>query len=133
MGSSSVTEGQGEQVRLTMPATPQLLRVARLTAAGLASRLGFSFDQVEDLKIAVDELSTYLIGSHGRHSPLEVRFDVHADRIEISGRSGFSPEDRIRTSLTELSRMILKTVVDTAALDHRDGVQTFELVKAKRA
>ncbi len=104
-----------------------------MVTSGLAARLKFTVEDIEDLKIAVDELSTYLIGSHGRQSPLEVRFDVHADRIEISGRSGFSPEDRIRTSLTELSRMILKTVVDTAALDHRDGVQTFELVKAKRA
>ena len=30
----SVTDVAGEEVRLTMPATPQLLRVARLTAAG---------------------------------------------------------------------------------------------------
>lgn len=122
-----------ETVRITIPASPAYLQVVRLVTSGLAARLKFTVEDIEDLKIAVDELSTYLIGSHGRQSSLEVRFDVHADRIEISGRSGFSPEDKIRTSLTELSRMILKTVVDTAALDHQDGVQTFELVKAKRA
>jgi hypothetical protein len=37
----------GEEVKLTMPAVPQLLRVARLTAAGLAGRLGFNFDEIE--------------------------------------------------------------------------------------
>ncbi|MBA2438406.1 MAG: anti-sigma B factor RsbW, partial [Acidimicrobiia bacterium] len=58
--------GDGEQVRLVMPATPELLRVARLTAAGLASRLGFSFDEVEDVKIAVDELCFALVGTKGR-------------------------------------------------------------------
>ena len=45
-----------------MPASPDLLRVARLTAAGLANRVGFNVDEVEDVKIALDELCFSLLG-----------------------------------------------------------------------
>ena len=45
-----------DEVRLTVPAMPEFLRLARVTATGLASRLGFTFDEVEDLRLAIDEL-----------------------------------------------------------------------------
>ncbi len=40
--------GSEDEVRLAVPAKPEFLGLARVTAAGLASRLGFTFDQVED-------------------------------------------------------------------------------------
>src|SRR5207244_330326 len=54
--------GTGGDVRLVVPAAPEYLRLVRLTAAGMASRLGFTFDEVEDLRIAVDELCFHLLG-----------------------------------------------------------------------
>ena len=44
---------------------PEFLRLARVTAAGLAGRLGFSFDEVEDLRLAIDELCFGLTGPIG--------------------------------------------------------------------
>src|SRR2546423_11409599 len=57
--------GRDGDVRLVVPAAPEYLRLVRLTAAGLASRLGFTFDEVEDLRIAVDELCFHLLGGVG--------------------------------------------------------------------
>ncbi len=45
-----------DEVRLAVPARPEFLGLARVTAAGLAGRLGFTFDQVEDLRLAIDEI-----------------------------------------------------------------------------
>lgn len=120
-----------ESVSITVPAEPAYIRVVRLVAAGLASRLGFTIEQIDDLKIAVDELAAYVTGSRGRDGDLEVSFAIHDDRIEISGAGHFSQAQHVRTDLTELSRKILDTVADSASLERADGVLRFHLVKCQ--
>jgi serine/threonine-protein kinase RsbW len=120
-----------DTVSVRIPASPVYLSVVRLIASGLASRLQFTIDEIEDLKIAVDELSAYLTGAQGREGTLEIKFTVDDSRIEIKGAGNFSPGEKVRTELTEFSRMILETVADAAALDLTNGVPTFNIVKSK--
>ena len=121
-----------DHVKVQIPALPRYLRIVRLTASGLASRLGFTLDEIEDLKIAVDELAGYLTGSQGREGTLEVTFRVSDDRIEIVGIGRLEGSEKTRTKLTEMSKMILDTVADSATLAQPDGHPRFELVKAHR-
>ena len=121
-----------DRISIKIPAQPAYLQVVRLVAAGLASRLGFTFDEIEDLKIAVDELSAYLTGAQGRHGTLDVTFVMDGDRIEISGLGRLSPGQKVRTELTEFSKVILETVADSAALEQSDGTPGFNLVKSRR-
>ena len=121
-----------DRVSIKIPASPEYLQVVRLIAAGLASRLGFTLDDIEDLKIAVDELSAYLTGAQGREGTLDLTFSIDGARIDISGAGYFTTGIKVRTELTELSRQILETVADSASLHQADGVPTFTLSKAKR-
>jgi serine/threonine-protein kinase RsbW len=118
---------------ITIPAQPAYVQVIRLIAAGLAARLSFTIEDIEDLKIGVDELTAYLTGTQGREGTLEVKFGVADERIEISGAGRFTAEYKVRTDLTDFSRMILETVADSASLEHRNGTPTFNLVKSKHA
>ena len=122
-----------ETVAITVPASPAYIAVVRLVAAGLASRLGFTLDEIEDLKIGVDELSAYLTGAQGREGSIEVRFNIADERIEIQGTGRLAPGQKVRTDLTEFSRVILSTVADEASLQQPDGTPTFSLVKTKRS
>jgi serine/threonine-protein kinase RsbW len=121
-----------ETVSIKIPASPQYLQVVRLVAAGLATRLGFTLEDIDDLKIGVDELSAYLTGTQGREGTLEVRFAIGEGKIEITGTARLAPGDKVRTDLTEFSQMILDTVADSAALSQRDGTPVFELVKSRK-
>ena len=121
-----------DTVSIKIPASPQFLGVLRLVAAGLAARLKFTLEDIEDLKIAVDELSAYLTGAQGRDGDLEVRFSISEDSIEIEGRALLQPGHKVRTELTEFSQMILETVADSASLQQLDGTPTFTLTKAKK-
>jgi hypothetical protein len=120
-----------DTISLTIPAQPEYLQVVRLIAAGLAARVGFTVDEIEDLRIAVDELSAYLTGSQGRDGDLDIRFVLEDVRLKIDGTGDLAPGQKVRTELTDMSRMILQTVVDTASLEQRDGKPCFSLSKAK--
>ena len=122
-----------EKVTIKIPASPAYIGVIRLVAAGLATRLRFTIDEIEDLKIAVDELSAYLTGSQGRDGDLMITFSSTDQKIEIRGEGQLSPGQKVRTELTDFSRMILDTVVDSASLEQLDGTPIFELAKAKTA
>ena len=123
----------GEEVRLTMPATPQLLRVARLTAAGLAGRLGFSFDEIEDVKIAVDELCFALVGSRGRTGSLTITYRLSNAQLEIAGEGSFSGGAESAPAASELSAQILAAVVDDHELTRDGDTMRFRLVKRRAA
>ena len=120
-----------EVITIRIPASPAYVQVVRLVVSGLASRLGFTIDDIEDLKIGVDELSAYLTGTQGRDGALTIRFTVHRNRIEIAGVAELAATEKVRTELTELSRMILTTVADTASLEPVDGRPSFTLIKSR--
>lgn len=128
-----MTDVDGEEVRLTMPATPQLLRVARLTAAGLAGRLGFSFDEIEDVKIAVDELCFALVGSRGRAGSLTITYRLSNAQLEIAGEGTFSGGGESAPAASELSAQILAAVVDDHELTRDGDTMRFRLVKRRAA
>lgn len=121
-----------DEVRLAVPARPELLRLARVTAAGLASRLGFSFDEVEDLRLAIDELCYGLTGPEGREGTVEIRYDLGPQRlvIEGQGRLGTGPEP---VELSELSEIMLSALVDEHHIEAGPNGPRFRLVKVARA
>ena len=120
-----------DEVSITIPASPQYVGVIRLVAAGLAARQGFSLDDSEDLKIAVDELSAYVTGTHGRQGLLEVVFSLDGERISFRGYVRLEEPGEVRTNLTELSRMILETVTESASLERVGDTPTFHASKSR--
>lgn len=125
-----MSEHVGEEVKLTMPAVPHLLRVARLTAAGLAGRLGFNFDEIEDVKIAVDELCFALVGTKGRDGDLALTYRMLPDALEIEGVATFADGPHKPTS-SELSAQILAAVVDEHELMRVGDELRFRLRKRR--
>ena len=51
-----------DRVTIQMPAEGAYLSVLRTATAGLAARLDFTLDEIEDLRIAVDEACGMLLG-----------------------------------------------------------------------
>jgi serine/threonine-protein kinase RsbW len=122
-----------DTITIHIPASPQYVQIVRLIASGLAARLRFTIEDIEDLKIAVDELAAYLTGTQGRPGTLEIEFTIQGDRIVISGTGHFEPGQKVRADLTEFSRMILNTVADEATFEQDDGVPRFTLTKIKKS
>jgi len=128
---SEKTSTAVDSISIKIPASPEYLQVVRLVAAGLAARLSFTLEDIEDLKIAVDELSAYITGAYGRSGTLSVSFTLQDDRIQIKGTGKYTEAYDVRTELTEFSRMILETVTDSAELSGSDGTPAFSIIKIK--
>jgi len=115
---------------LAVPARPEFLGLARVTAAGLASRLGFTYDQVEDIRLAIDEICFGMTGSKGRDGLLELHFLLGDPGLTVTGYGHFSPPGPVH--LSELSEVILDALVDEHSMDDGAEGPRFHFVK-KRA
>lgn len=90
-----------DEVRLSVPADARFLAVIRLTTAAVVSRLEFSIDDIEDVKLAVHEAATLLLESARPGDEIDLRLStgenilwatVGAPARWIDERRGFSWE-----------------------------------------
>ncbi len=83
------------EVRVTIPATARFLRIARLTAAGVAGDAGFDLREIEDLRVAVDEMCAVVIEDAPDGAELELSYQSRDGHLEIEGscaQSGPPPD-----------------------------------------
>ena len=73
-----------DQVTIRMPADGAYLSVLRTATAGLAARLDFTLDEIEDLRIAVDEACGMLLAQAASGADLECDFTLGEDRMSIA-------------------------------------------------
>lgn len=71
-------------VDVRLPADGAYLSVLRTATAGLAARLDFTLDEIEDLRIAVDEACAMLLGQAVAGETLDCRFEISRDTIAVS-------------------------------------------------
>ena len=107
-----------DTVRLRLPAGTAYGRVARVTTAAIARRHGFTYREVEDLRLAIDEAIIALLDDDDPGAAVELRYLVEdeAMTITVQGASGRPPDavSRFHTLVT--------TLVDTATLDLDAGL-----------
>jgi serine/threonine-protein kinase RsbW len=73
-----------DHVKVCMPAEGAYLSVLRTATAGLAARLDFTLDEIEDLRIAVDEACAMLLAQAIPGTNLECAFDLGAEEMTIT-------------------------------------------------
>jgi len=77
-------EAGADQVTVRMPADGAYLSVLRTATAGLAARLDFTLDDIEDMRIAVDEACAMLLSQAIPGSSLECSFTLSPDDMTIT-------------------------------------------------
>ncbi len=73
-----------DQVTVRLPAESAYLSVLRTATAGLAARLDFTLDEIEDLRIAVDEACAMLLPQADPGSSLQCDFTLSPDTMTIA-------------------------------------------------
>ena len=104
------------------------MRVVRVVASGVASIIGIDVDAVDDLRIAVDEGCTWLLG-HGDGSPIDVRFTWAGNGgLEVTGDTGAGPRATGEARVDRLVDAILSASCTSHDVAFADGRARFRLV-----
>ncbi len=109
------------QVVLRIPAEGAYLSILRTTTAGLAARLDFTLDEIEDLRIAVDEACALLLPNARPDSDLMCEFAVGDDSLSV--RVTTESTDPALPSQDGFSWTVLSALVSCVdAAIHQGGV-----------
>jgi serine/threonine-protein kinase RsbW len=81
--SSGKQRPNGDVVEVRVPADVVYVSTLRLTAAGLAARCELTIDDIEDLRLAVDEACALLLPHATPGSTLDARFELAYARLEV--------------------------------------------------
>jgi anti-sigma regulatory factor (Ser/Thr protein kinase) len=129
-----------ESIELSFPAHPDLVVLARFAAATIAARASFDVEEIEDLRLAVDELFVSL-GPLTEQGCVRLELDRTADTVSIVGTydrfaTAHASEDVADGSwerAAELSELLLDSLVDEHGREIRDGKPVAWLRKRRTA
>lgn len=133
-----------DYIEMKIPAKPEFVSVIRLTISGIASRMGFTYDLIEDLKIATSEAITNAV-QHAYKAEeggeIVVGFGLYDQRLEVivsdSGKSFNLKEIRQKTGpyqedtqvqfLREggLGLYLIESLMDEVKVHQNEGVTVF--------
>ncbi|SER38320.1 serine/threonine-protein kinase RsbW [Gracilibacillus ureilyticus] len=73
-------------IEMKVPAKPEYVGVVRLSTSGIANRMGFSYEEIEDLKVAISEAmsnATTHAYEDKEGGEVTVGFGLYEDRLEV--------------------------------------------------
>jgi serine/threonine-protein kinase RsbW len=107
-----------EIVELDLPLSTRYASTARVVAASLAADAGFTVEEIDDLRIGLNEAVSLVADVDPAADPearLRLRFDIDGHRITVRvGRSGTA---RGAIAVDVLAERILGAVVDEFSAD----------------
>ena len=81
---SHTDDSSVETIELRLPCKAEWVGVARLAVAGVANRLNFSVEDIDDLKLAVAEACTNCIQHAGDSDEVRIACAVHGDKLVVT-------------------------------------------------
>jgi serine/threonine-protein kinase RsbW len=85
-----------DTIEIRLPADGAYLALLRTATAGVAARMDFTLDEIEDLRIAIDEACALLLADAADRTPLQCVFTLGGDtlhvQVSVTSRSGEIPD-----------------------------------------
>ena len=123
------TSGEPFAVRLEVPARSEFLHLVRLNVAGALGDAGFGVEEIDDVKIAVEELAAVLLRT-GDGADLAVTISTDEAHATVAGSRSSSTDAPI--TIDEFVETILDAVVDSHEVASTGSTVTFTLRKRVR-
>ena len=129
--SESATSAGRADVELRLPADSAYASVLRTTTAGLAARLDFTIDDIEDLRIAVGEANAMVLEHADDGSDLTCSFHLSPGQMTVS--VSVSAATAPVPDLDSFAWQVLTTLATRADLDVDGGHFTVTMTMVSSA
>ncbi|WP_183094478.1 anti-sigma factor [Nocardioides stalactiti] len=106
-------------VELRLPADGAYASVLRTLTAGLAARLDFTMDDIEDLRIAVSEATAMVLAEADAGADLVCRFHLAPGELTLNCSTG--SEAPAKPDYDSFGWQVLTTLTTSAAIENRPG------------
>lgn len=123
-----------DTVSILVPRKAEYVSVVRLTASGLASRMGFDIDEIEDIKVSISEVINRMIDKGISSESIRIDFCLDADRMKIDFTlEDGSPRDLFDGEEEGFAFEIIRSLMDEVNLNTDDHVLVSMTKKLERA
>ena len=120
-----------ETIKMEIPANPDYVSILRLTTSGIANKLGFSMDDIEDMKVAVSEACSNAV-KHSEDNKVSINFNLLNNGIQIEiidNGKGYDVDSKETPDLTNpkeggLGLFIIQTLMDEVNISSRGNQGT---------
>lgn len=120
-----------ETIKMEISSNPDYIGVIRLTTSGIANKVGFSIDDIEDIKVAVSEACTNAL-KHSGDKIFHIIFTILENGIEIEIRDngkGYNVDsiekpDLLNPKENGLGLFIIKTLMDEVIIESENNTGT---------
>jgi serine/threonine-protein kinase RsbW len=113
------------RIALELSNVPEYLRLVRLVCADAGARAGFDYEEIDDLKLAVTELSSLLMTGDG--NLVSIEFLCGASELAVEGRM-----PGLASPAEELSQTLVAVLVDEHQFTRSENDSSFRVRKVAR-
>jgi serine/threonine-protein kinase RsbW len=131
MTSSDTRSPDGDAVEVRIPSDVLYVSTLRLTAASLAARCDLTIDDIEDLRLAVDEACALLLPHASAGSTLDARFELAAGRLEVA--TSVQTDEQAEPDRSGFAWTVLGALATAVEVSNHDGRLTISVTKAREA
>jgi serine/threonine-protein kinase RsbW len=108
--STPAGSSETDRIELVVPMRAEFATTLRTLAASVGADIGFSIDEIDDVRLAISEVLSGLVdASEDRHERARIELSAQPGSITATlGREGSQPD----ISLDDLAEHILRSVTD---------------------
>lgn len=120
-----------ETIKMEITSNPEYVGIIRLTTSGIANKIGFSIDDIEDMKVAVSEACTNAI-KHSSDDVFNITFSVLENGLTIEiqdNGKGYDTENTVQPDLENpkengLGLFIIQALMDDVSVESKENQGT---------
>jgi serine/threonine-protein kinase RsbW len=120
-----------DHITLTVPAKSEYAKTVRMTAAALVSRMGMTYDEVDDVRMAAEEAFVYAVDTLPEDGEVRFEFGVNDDELTVVVALGEEDpsDDEEAERRAAYATFILESVVDEYEFASDENGAHIRLVK----